>query len=511
MLPPCCWRFFRLHCPSIVFVPVFTGYFFYCFVAFTARMLNGKKETWQFCGGSSSTWERMACVRNGSRCLLGFLTLLLAMILSGCTELPTDVDALISPPKLTKQQQAIEQALSNALGGASYTLKYPHNGEYRSSFVLHSFDYGATNSVLAFYSPSKDKTTGTHVMILHQVQGKWKEVCDISGDGNEVDQVLFGNFDGVGADDLAIGWTSFTSTDMTLGVYSFHEGKYEKIYRDIYTKMAHVSMTGSNKDDLLLLKLDSSDKKASASLVSAVSGSLATVGQAPLDSTVTGYAGLYPTMEDGSPAVLIDSRKGTSAMVTEMVMWKDGKLTSPLYNASNNTASAETLRDVQVTCRDVDGDGNVDIPVPVELPGYETITYDESAEKIWKVQWMIWKNGALTPKLSSVINAEGYTFIFPDNWDNGTPNVTIKRENGDTDWAFYEWNPAAQQAGMRLFDILVYSSDAWNRLQNSGNTLQRITESDGMVFAYQANPSAASHPLFLDVAAVRQRLKVTDE
>lgn len=457
------------------------------------------------------TWERMACVRNGSICLLGVLVLLLAVFLSGCTELPTDVNALISPPKLTKQQQAIEQALSNALGGAPYTLKYPHNGDYRSSFVLHSFDYGATTSVLAFYSPSKDKTTGTHVMILHQVKGKWQEVCDISGDGNEVDQVLFGNFDGIGADDLAIGWTSFTSTDMTLGVYAFHGGKYEKVYRDIYTKMARVSMTGNNKDNLLLLKLDSPNKKASASLVSAVSGSLTTVGQTSLDSTVTGYAGLYPTTEDGSPAVLIDSRKGTSAMVTEMVMWKNGKLISPLYDVNTNTASAETLRDVQVTCRDVDGDGNVEVPVPVELPGYENITEDESTDKIWKVQWMIWKDGALVPKLSSVINTEGYTFIFPDDWDNSTPNVTIERENGDTDWAFYEWNPATRQAGTRLFDILVYSNDAWNKLQSSGSTLQRITESDGMVFAYQPNSSAASNPLFLDIAGVRQRLKMTDD
>lgn len=449
-------------------------------------------------------------MRNGSKWLLGCLALFLMVALSGCTVVSTDVTALMSPPKLTKQQQAIEQALSSALGGASYTLRYPHNGDYRSSFVLHSFDHGVTNSALAFYAPSKEKN-GTHVMVLRQVNRKWQEVCDISGDGNEVDRILFGDFDGNGAEELAIGWTSFTSTDMTLGVYAFHGSKYEKIYRDTYTKVARVSMTGADKDDLLLLKLDGSDKKASALLVSAVSGSLTTVGQAPLDSTVTGYAGLYPTEEDGSPAVLIDSRKGSDAMVTEMVLWKNGILTSPLYDESQKTASAETLREVSINCQDIDGDGSLEIPVPVELPGYEDITSTKTTDKIWKVQWMTWKNGGLVPKLSSVMNnTEGYTFILPDNWDNNTSNVTVQRENGDTDWAFYEWDPATRQMGTRLFDLLAYSSDTWATMSTGGSSLQRITENDGTVFAYQANPAGASNPYFLDIAAVKQRFRLID-
>lgn len=433
----------------------------------------------------------------------------LATALSGCTVVSTDATALISPPKLTKQQQAIEQALTNSLGGTSYTLEHPHNGAYRSSFVLHSFDHGATESVLAFYTPTKDKT-GTHVMVLHQTKGQWKETCDISGDGNEIDQILFGNFNGKGNEELAIGWTSFTSTDMTLGIYAFQNGKYQKIYRDTYTKMMRVSMTGSGKDDLLLLKLDSADKKASATLVSAVSGLITTVGQAPLDSTVTDYAGLYPTEEDGSPALLIDSRKGPSTMVTEMVMWKNGTLLSPLYDTSQNTASAETLRDVQITCKDINSDGIIDIPVPVELPGYDDINASKAGDKIWKVQWMDWKNGGLVQKISSVINStEGYTFTLPDNWDNDKPNVTIEREGGDADWAFYEWDASAQRTGKRLFDIHSYSSKEW-ALVSSAPSLNRIMQSEGMVYAYQADPAGASSPYFLNLSAVRQRFKLLD-
>ncbi|ADU27506.1 hypothetical protein [Ethanoligenens harbinense] len=448
-------------------------------------------------------------MRKGLKWLLCGMVLLLAAALSGCTVVSTDVTALMNPPKLTKQQQAIEQALASALGGGSPTLKYPHNGDYRSSFVLHSFDHGATNSVLAFYSPTKEKS-GTHIMVLHQAGSKWKETCDISGDGNEVDRIVFGDFDGSGTEELAVGWTSFTSTDMALGIYAFHGNNYEKIYRDTYTEMIRANMTGGNRDDLLLLKLDGADKKASAELVGAAAGSVGPVSQAPLDSTVTGYAGLYPTSEDGSPAVLIDSRKGPDKMVTEMVLWKNGQLTSPLYDPDQKMANAETLRDVSVTCQDIDGDGSIEIPVPIELPGYEEISGTKSAEKIWKVQWMIWKNGALVPKLSSVINStEGYTFLFPAKWETGTQTITVQRENGDSDWAFYEWNPATRTVGAHLFDILAYSSDVWSTV--SANTaLQRIDESDGMVYAYQADAAGANSPYMLDIGTVRQQFKLVD-
>lgn len=450
-------------------------------------------------------------MRSCSKWLLACAAFLLAVTLSGCTLVSTDVTALMSPPKLTKQQQAIEQALSNALGGAQYTLQYPHNGSYRSSFVLHRFENDAGVSAIAFYTLSSKDKTGTHAMVLKEVKGKWQEVCDISGDGNEIDRVAFGNFDGTGSDQIAIGWTSFTSTDMVLGIYALRGNKYEKIYRDTYTEMLPVSMTGSVRDDLLLLKLDSADKKASALLVSAVSGTVTTVGQTPLDSTVTGYAGLYPTKEDGAPAVLIDSRKGTNTMVTEMVLWKDGKLTSPLYDTAQKTASAETLRDVSISCQDIDGDGNIEIPMPVELPGYEDINSEKYSDKIWKVQWYVWTKGALAPKLSSVLNStEGYTFIFPENWDNGTRNVTVKRVGSDTDWAFYEWNPATRQTGARLFDLLIYTDTAWNSLYPTVPLLQRIMESNGIVYAYKAASENGNSPYRLDFNAVRSRFRLVD-
>ena len=123
----------------------------------------------------------------------------------------------------------------------------------------------------------------------------------------------------------------------------------------------------------------------------------------------------------------------------------------------------------------------------------------------------IWKDGALTPKLSSVMNStEGYTFVFPEKWNAGEQTITVRRENTDSDWGFYAWDPATQTAGPHLFDILAYPRDEWNTLGAANTALQRVDESDGMVYAYQADPAGAGNPYMLDIGTVRQCFRLMD-
>lgn len=455
----------------------------------------------------------MRRLRKRFGCLLLGALLLAAALLSGCSPITTDATALISPPKLTREQQAIEQAMEDALGGAQHTLKYPRQGDYRSSFVLHSFDGGVTRSALAFYSLTKDHV-GTHVMLLSETGKQWHKVADLSGDGNEVDRVDFGDFDGTGGDELVVGWTSLSSTDLSLRVYALRGGKFETIYRDTYAEMLSVNMTSSQHSDLLLLKPGSSDKQAEAALVGVGNGgALGVVSEAPIDGTVTSYAGLYATTEDSLPAVLIDGYKSEhkSVMVTELLLWQNGRLTAPLYDASQKTASAATLRDVPIDCQDVDGDGRLEIPVPVELPGYEAVVSSNYNDKVWRVQWMSWTGGVLKSELTSVVNStKGYMFIFPDSWLGSVQSITVRRVSGDADWAFYEWDAANHKTGKRLFDLYATTETELDQMLDNGGVDARLAESGGIVYAVKLAAESADSPLRLTADVVRTQFKLMD-
>ena len=63
----------------------------------------------------------------------------MVMFLSGCNVWTGGVDTLLSPPKLSKQQQEIYQALTNSID-TKISLKYPKSGDYLSAFIVANFD-----------------------------------------------------------------------------------------------------------------------------------------------------------------------------------------------------------------------------------------------------------------------------------------------------------------------------------------------------------------------------------
>lgn len=436
------------------------------------------------------------------------IALLLAAVLAfpGCDMVGGDITTLMSAPKLTGEQQAIEQALSAALGGPTkYTLKYPLEGEYRSSFILHNLDRDDEQEAIAFYCPVTDKA-GTHVMVLKKAGGKWKKFYDISGDGNEVDQIDFGDFDGNGQDDIAIGWTLFTGTDLKLGVYSLDGNKYVKTYiNNSFTYMKMLDMDGDGRTDILLLSLNSADKEAWASLISYKKGRLGEISRTPLDSTVSSYADINVTAADGQTAALIDGYKGAHSMVTELVTWKDGKLHSPLFDPKRGTVTA-TLREVSINCTDIDGDGLCEVPVPVELPGYEKVTqYDK---KLWLVGWStIGADGEIRPKFNCVMNtAEGYYYLYPDSWNK---EVTVDNSNGDDSWIFKVLNPDTKTMSEKLFSICVYNEDDWNSNTATQGSLVKIGERNGTVYAASlGTKNSADTAYYQALSDIRENFRI---
>lgn len=425
-------------------------------------------------------------------------------LLPGCALAPTDITDLMRPPKLTGSQQAIENALEANFGN-KYLLKYPLTGKYRTPFILHDIDGDGSNEAFVLYTPESDNA-GTHIMVLKNSSGKWQKECDISGDGNEVSRIEFGDYDGSGRQYLTVGWTFFNSTDLGLTIYGISKGASKKLYTDTYTDMDVLDMNGDKKDDLLLLNLDTGSKTSQARMISysSADGKLRQVAQAPLDSTVNSYAGLSESrLLNGSSGVYIDGYKGAHSMVTELVYWKDGGLVTPFYNKMTGTASS-TLRDVPITCDDIDGDNYIEIPMLVELPGYEDKDYKD---KIYLVRWNSFTaDGTLKPKLSCIMNfSQGYFLEIPKAWEK---TVTVQSTAGGKIWDFREYVKGSPFSGRLLFELATYSQSEWSSRENK-NGFTKVLEDSNSVYAVRlGNKAGASDALYMSQADIAARLKL---
>lgn len=423
---------------------------------------------------------------------------LLSFVISGCAVIPADISELEKPPRLTGEQQAIENALESR-EGSKITLKYPLSGDYRSAFVLKDLNHDGKKEAVAFYCQSNG-AAGPHIALLSQEGGKWKFDTDIGSDGSEIDCVSFGDFEGKGSDDIAVGWRSFNSTDLNLMVYSKNsKGSYDKNNLGTFTKMETLDMDGDGRPDILTLKLDSNQNLAYASLISFKNGKLGRVARAPLDSTVTSYAGVYVTKIDSKTnGVLVDGSKSAENMITELIYYKNGRLLAPFYDPASHTVNI-TLRKASYECMDINGDGIVDIPVLKSLP-YKPDSKDDNG--VYLVAWSDFDGkSSLTPKLSAIMNySENYYFIYPDKWGS---NVTVDNRSGNNLWEFCEWDFQKGDYGKVLFSIIVYKENDWENIPDKSN-LFKLADKNGAVYAVRMPSQRTNDGFTLTVDEIKK-------
>ena len=136
-----------------------------------------------------------------------------------------------------------------------------------------------------------------------------------------------------------------------------------------FSKYTSADLNHDGLNELLLFNLPGSDtESASAVVYSMENGRVRRLGQTKLDSNVTAYSSVTVDSSDpDNPVVYADAYKNNgSAMITEIVYWSDyyDTIISPFYDYDTGL-TRETFRENTVQCRDIDGDGKVEIPMDV--------------------------------------------------------------------------------------------------------------------------------------------------
>ena len=71
---------------------------------------------------------------------------------------------------------------------------------------------------IAFYQPGETGSQ-THINLLRLEGGNWVSVSDIAGEGTDIDQVRFGDFNGDGRLELLVSWTLYSARHQQITLY----------------------------------------------------------------------------------------------------------------------------------------------------------------------------------------------------------------------------------------------------------------------------------------------------
>lgn len=425
---------------------------------------------------------------------------LLAVVLTGCSPLGLDAQTLMKPPKATGDRQEIysvlEEKASNQL-----TLRYPKAGEYRSAIVMKDVTGDGNDEAIAFYT--KGEEAYTIVSIISQVDGTWTEIASYKNHSTQIDRICFGDFNGNGILDFAIGWGNSTTGTSELNLYTYKDETIKEVLtKELYNELAVVELDSeTGKSGILTIRLQTRETPSTAKLFEIVNGSISLLDTAQLDSGVTKYSKVeVGKIGANDYGIILDSIKSAREYQTEILYWdrNESELKNPLYIPEDQTV-LYTERSTSLLSQDINGDSIIEIPITHILPG---ISSDNTSDTAYIANWHRYdvSTNTFTNVLSTVVNSkDGYMFVMPDAWKDV---ITTEWDEEGRALTFYEWIPdtVGSESGVKgaaLLTIQVMTEDEWKN-QSETTELYQLKQNENMVFTAKLERSDSKLSLTME-------------
>lgn len=365
------------------------------------------------------------------------------LLLSGCDYVGTSVDTLVRPPNLSEQQEQIYDALETTVQpGSTLNLISPENGSYRSAVILHNMDSEPTEEALAFYSASSQSTmgdTGLRICLLDQIEGEWRAVWDIPGEGNDVDKVLFFTDHMTDHNYILIGFTpKEDGQQKTYCIYDYEVGSLQQCAVGEYQMLEAFDIDGDGQEEIITVSYQEEkslvqDFSTTATVTRVQQGQF--IQSAP--TVMAGKAISYNTVTKdqssfGAPALVIDEQVSKSTYATEILIGAGDGLQNLIYQPGHDLYD-QTMRTQVPISYDINRDGIIEIPQTEYLPGYSL----SSNSPLYLSKWYQLQDGTLKFTTLAYANySQGYGLLLPSSWE-GRVSATNLLQNDELRFFVY--------------------------------------------------------------------------
>lgn len=438
---------------------------------------------------------------------------LLCMALCGCS-LGASVDNMLTPPKLSEEQNEIYQELINSVG-KSVKLKYPRNGDYRSAFVIRNIDDEPGDEALVFYE-SKDIRSGESALrlkFLDKSGENWETVYDLACPGNEVDSIVFADLGSDtpsvasetetsalsdrGTSAIILSCTLLNQSEKSMLVLKYKDKKPVELLSSTYSCMSIADLNKDSQNELVIVSVNREMQTASASMYTDSTDGLELLSNTPLYGGAADYIRVTQgKLDENTPALFLDYSKGGGQSGTDVLYCYGSRLFCPNSIGSNPAAGliSRQVNDymAEIYSFDIDKDGFVEIPSTTPLPGYETLT---KPEQLCAVQWYTVKNDNFTLEANSYFSGKyRFALLFPNRW---TGVVTAVPDFTNNDIIFISYNA---DVGLNVTEnneiMRIHAAEKSDKFVPIDGE-ERIGESDELEFFCKVNQSAETSKLAL--------------
>ena len=344
-----------------------------------------------------------------NRLCIGWITILLGLLLSGCFSL--DSDDFYALPKRSKAYSDLQSAVETAMRGGSYSA--PVSGANRQALQHADLDGDGQEEVLVFCKLDGERPL--KVLILKRVEETYRLICTLEGDGTAFDSVQYAQIDGAPGMEILLCRRIGEQVQQFLSVYTVKNDTASELMSSGYYAFATPDLDGDLLTDIFLLRANSEGPRAFAELYRFREGELRKDVEANLSTAadsvkrmLTGY------VAQNVPAVFVASAYDENNLITDVFALEEGHLSNISQNDESGQ-SAQTVRNYYVYSTDIDNDGIIEMPNTLPL---EPLPEDPSSEGQYRILWYcLAADGTRTDKLTTYHNfAEGWFLYLPESW-----------------------------------------------------------------------------------------------
>ena len=375
---------------------------------------------------------------NAAKFACSLLLSLLTVQLPACS-FNMNVESMLSPPRLTAEQEQIYQALQRSVGSQQISLKYPKSGEHLSAFTVADLDDDGSDEAIVFYESSRTVADENplRICLLGQQNGEWKSIDEYHANGAEVDRIDITRLGAGSRMNLVISYSMVDGADHAAQV-CYYNG--DALVFDTPVPYTVMTMRDFDQDGTTELFVANAAKQnlAAAALIYILGeeGTLRLQSQVDLPESFTDiprtiYCEL-PSEKgtDKVPGICMDCLSGPKTVQTIVLSYEEKRL-KQFYTDSADSQKSE--RDRLYQTMDVDGDGEAEIPVNKNFYGYN----DEDISPVLLTNWFVCRGGLLMREHASYYAAQdGFIFLLPKRWEE---QVTAVPEDGEI--VFYVIDP----------------------------------------------------------------------
>ncbi len=336
-------------------------------------------------------------------------------VLTGC--MASSAEELYALPESSERYMNIQTKVDELIsGGLEYAA--PTSGYNRQAIQLHDIDGDGAEETVVFFRTDEDGKKPLGIYILKDRESYFEVATVIEGEGTSIDSVAYVDMNGDGVLEIVVGW-QMTSSVKTLSVYSVKDYQPVQLVSSAYANYTYTDLDSDGDSEVLLLHTGTSEAAGDVTMYMLMDDGEMVTSTAYLslsaERTVRVQSGL---LADNRNAVFIDSVSG-DGVITDVVTYLNGSLTN--ITLDDETNNSITFRAYSIYCGDMNNDGVVEVPEPVQLLSQSETVY-------YAINWNAY-SGRQAPKtaLTTYHNySDGWYIILPEEIID---DITIRRED----------------------------------------------------------------------------------